>query len=592
MKKFLQKMGSFKLEESFSETKQKFLNFIRLHPEVFCLSLLLLSCLMFLFFGLGKYPLTDVDETRYAVMARDLLHSLDWNSLMLNGVPFLEKPPLYFWLVGASIKLFHTFSPFSVRFPIAVLSSFLIFSTYYLGKKVLSRKFGMISALVLLSSIFFLIFAHVAILDMVLTVFVAGAIYSAFLTHFCQEKNKKYFWFGFYVFIGLGFLSKGLLALALPVVIIFTYNLLTKTLKDMFKPINLLPGLFVFLLISLPWHLVMYQEYGFRFVREYFLAHHFARFINSVSIGRERPFLYFVPVFLLGFLPWTFTFIAFLIDGFKKLGAKYKAAEGKFVQKLVALVNVENNEQKLILFASIAFIIIFLVFSSSSTKLPTYILPVFPFASLLMGYYWWVADERSAYEKSIYNSTIILSAVLLIASFVGLIGFFFLPDDLQTQLVILKHITLNLLFMLVVFLMFRLKTKRALSIFAGYLVTMFVVISIGVFGIFNFIYSTGQNELEYFSFVTALNDAREQTQLVTFDFAVKPSVLIEYPKTVNFITDPEFDKLDKLLENKKASTFVIVKNKNFADNEVYQKELTDRLNQLVPGKKYSLYVSK
>ena len=83
------------------------------------------------------------------------------NVLLLNSVPFLEKPPFYFWIVGASIKLFGKFNEFAVRFPIALMATFLIFYTYFFGRKVLSRKFGLISAIVLLTSVFFLIIPKV-----------------------------------------------------------------------------------------------------------------------------------------------------------------------------------------------------------------------------------------------------------------------------------------------------------------------------------------------------------------------------------------------------------------------------------------------
>ena len=109
---------------------------------------------------------------------------------------------------------------------------------------------------------------------------------------------------------------------------------MTKRTKEIFKPINMLPGLLIFFALIIPWHLLMYMEYGNKFIKEYFLLHHFARFINSVSIGRERPFLYFVPVFLLGFMPWTFVFIAFVVDGFKKLIARYKTAGGNVIKPL------------------------------------------------------------------------------------------------------------------------------------------------------------------------------------------------------------------------------------------------------------------
>ena len=199
------------------------------HPDMFSLLLLSLLCGVFLFWGLDFYPLLDVDETRYAIMSRDLANSKDWNLLLLNSIPFLEKPPFYFWVVGASIKLFGSFSEFAVRFPIALMSSFLIFYTYFFGKKVLSRRFGLLSSVVLLTSVFFLMLSHVAILDMVLTVWLTSALYSAFLSFVVKEHHKKYCWWGFWTFAGLGFLAKGILAIAIPAVILLIYGFITKT---------------------------------------------------------------------------------------------------------------------------------------------------------------------------------------------------------------------------------------------------------------------------------------------------------------------------------------------------------------------------
>lgn len=588
MNNLLQKVSSFRVEDKFANLKDKCLNFINTKPEVFCLGLLAIACFFFLFYGLGIYPLMDVDETRYAVMSRDLIHSFDFNSLMLNGAPFLEKPPLYFWLVGLSIKFFGTFSPFAVRFPIAILSSFLVFFTYYVGKRIISRKFGVISALILLSSAFFLMLAHVAILDMVLTVFMTSAIYCALLTNFCEEKNKKFYWWYFYVFIGLGFLAKGILALAIPAVIVFTYGLITKTLKDVLKPINILPGVLIVLVSIIPWHFLMYKEYGFQFVKEYFLIHHFGRFMGSQYIGRERPLLYFVPVFLMGFLPWSFTFIAFLIEESKKLVAKFKSTEGKLGQKFYALLEANTNEQKLLLFSSICFAVIFLVFSSSSTKLPTYILPIFPFASLLTGYYWWVSDEKNEHEKPIYNTTLLFSTIFILAAMVGTIVYYFLPSDLQSNLNSFKNVSIVSLNFLAILLLLRLSTKRALSIFAGYVFTMFFIMILAVAHIFNFVYSQGENEIVKYSEISVRPN--NMSQLVTFDFAVKPSVLIGYDNHVIFITDPDFKQLDEVLKYGGGPTFVIVKNKNFRDDDNYRKQLEKRLELLSSGERYSLYV--
>lgn len=588
MKKALQNILSSKMEDKFSVIKEKTLGFVNKHPEISCLSLLTIACIFFLFFGLGFYPLIDVDETRYAVMARDLLNSFDWNSLMLNYSPFLEKPPLYFWIVAASIRFFNEFNAWAVRFPIALLSAGLIFFTYYMGKRIISRKFGMISALVLLTSIFFLILSHIAIIDMVLTVFVTCAIYCGFLTHFCEEKNKKYYWWYFYLFMSLGFLSKGILALAIPVCIMFIYNWITKSLKDIFKPINLIPGIIIFMLMVMPWHVIMYQQYGYQFIKEYFLIHHFGRFIGSAYIGRERPLLYFVPVFLLGFLPWTFVFIAFLVDRFQALASKFKSAQGNVKEKLITLLEANTNEQKLLLFFTVNFVVIFALFSSSSTKLPTYILPVFPAASFLTGYYWWISDERSQNEKPIYNVTLLLATIFTIAAIIGSVVFYFLPYDIQYKLDKLYPIVIIAIYMLALLLVLRLKAKRALSIFLGYIITMVFIISLAVGHIFNFVYSTGENEIVDYSKISIRpNNA---SQLITFDFAVKPSVLLWHEDYVNFITSPDFKELDRVLQYKGGPTFVIIKNKNMRNNKEYKKEIEKRLELIKSGEKYSLYV--
>ena len=585
MKEVLHKFSAAFGEKFAKPINEKFFGFIEKHPEIFCLTLLALLCFSLLFFGLDFYPLLDVDETRYAVMARDLSKSFDWSSLMLNGQTFLEKPPLYFWLVASSINLFGYFNELAVRLPIAILSTFITFSTYYVGKKVISRKFGMISALVLLSSVFFLIFSHIAILDMVLTVFMTSALYCGFLTHFCEEKFKKYLWWFFYLFIGVGFLSKGILAFAIPMTVMFAYNLVTKTLKDFFKPINMIPGLFVFALIAIPWHYVMYLEYGNRFIKEYFLLHHFARFIDSENIGRVRPFWYFIPVFFLGFMPWSFVFVAFLIDGFKKLIAKFKLAEGNLKSKLSNLVDVQNNEQKLILFASLYFVIVFLVFSLSSTKLPTYILPVFPAAALLTGYFWWVSDEKRENTRATSISTHILAIILLLAAIAGTIASCIFPYGLILKVSDFSSTTISAFYLLAIFLLLRLNTKRALSIFSSYLLVMIFVISLGVSHIFNLVYAGGQNEIvSYSKFAKGGN-----SQLVTFDFAVKPSAMIGYKDKVTFITDPDFKLLDEAIGYKDGPTFVIVKNVNL-ENADYDKKIKKRLEFVHKGERYSLFV--
>lgn len=339
-------------------------------PERFYLILLGLLSFIFLFVGMGAYPLVDVDETRYAVMSRDLLHH-NWNFLMLNGVPFIEKPPLYFWITAFSIKLFG-FHEYAIRLPMSILATLTVFFTYYTGKKIKTPKFGFYTATIMMANVFFIMLTRVAIIDMVFTALLTWTIYFGLLTEFVKDNNKKWCWTAFYLCMSFAFLAKGLLAIVFPCAIIGIHRIINKSVKEIFKPQYILSGLVLFLLINLPWHLAMYKEYGFEFIWVYFILHHFERLVNADALGKTRPFLYFIPVFFVGFLPWSFHFIGAIVDFFRK-----KLFKDKYV-----------------LFFAIYFIIIFGLFSVASGKLPTYVLPAVPPAAFLTAYFIYAKDLK------------------------------------------------------------------------------------------------------------------------------------------------------------------------------------------------------
>ena len=339
-------------------------------PERFYLILLGLLSFIFLFVGMGAYPLVDVDETRYAVMSRDLLHH-NWNFLMLNGVPFIEKPPLYFWITAFSIKLFG-FHEYAIRLPMSILATLTVFFTYYIGKKIKTPKFGFYAATIMMANVFFIMLTRVAIIDMVFTALLTWTLYFGLLTEFVKDNNKKWCWTAFYLCMSFAFLAKGLLAIVFPCAIIGIHRIINKSVKEIFKPQYILSGLVLFLLINLPWHLAMYKEYGFEFIWVYFILHHFERLVNADALGKTRPFLYFIPVFFVGFLPWSLHFIGAIVDFFKK----------------------KMFKDKYVLFFAIYFIIIFGLFSVASGKLPTYVLPAVPPAAFLTAYFIYAKDLK------------------------------------------------------------------------------------------------------------------------------------------------------------------------------------------------------
>ena len=564
----------------------KLKNFITEHPEISSVILLSVLCYLFLFFGLNFYNLIDVDETRYAVIARDMLSAGDWNILNLNSHPFLEKPPLYFWFVATSIKIFKTFTPFVVRLPIALLSSFLIFFTYFLGKKVLSRKFGLVSSTILLTSSFFLLLSHIAILDMLLNVFMASSLYCGYLALIRDDKFKKYLWWGFWLFAGLGFLAKGILAVAIPLVVIFTYCLITKKLKELFNPINCIIGLIIFLLIIIPWHLVMYNNFGMNFINEYFVKHHFARLLNSHDIGRKHGFFYFFGIFGFAFLPWILIFIGALCNGFKFVFNKFSNAQGTFFKKLQSIFNPENDEERFVLFFSIFFVVVFGVMSVSSTKLPTYILPALPAASILTGYLWCNVNNNII-NKTIIYSTNILAVLFAIIAILAVFAYKIFPSTIASYIYAIKYNACICCLFLSILLVYETKKFDLKMIFTGYILSMLFVIMLAVTTIFNIIYNCGEHELVYYSDFVQTYPSR----LVTFDFPVKPSVKINHPDYVYFITDRNFVELENHISIKFMPVYVIVKNKE-VKNGNYKDTLEKNLYLLHEGTKYSLYVNK
>ena len=173
---------------------KKIIDFIKKYDDIFIFSGLLILCYFIFFFNIGNYALMDVDETRYVSMARDMFHTKDFMTLYLNGEYFFEKPPLYFWGECLSFALFGKVTEFTARFPVALYGTLSTLLVYFTGKKIVSRRYGFISALILATTLEFVMLAKFAILDIVVTTCIGFSVMFGFLTQFVSDKNKKYMW--------------------------------------------------------------------------------------------------------------------------------------------------------------------------------------------------------------------------------------------------------------------------------------------------------------------------------------------------------------------------------------------------------------
>lgn len=534
---------------------EKFFDFIKKHGDLFTFLGLLIICYFIFFFNIGNYPLMDVDETRYVSMARDMFHCKDFLTLYLNGEFFFEKPPLYFWGECLSFAIFGKVTEFTARFPVALYGTLSTLLLYFTGKKIVSRRFGVISALILATTLEFVILAKFAILDIVVTTCVGFSVMFGFLTQFVQDKNKKYMWWLFYIFSGLAVMAKGIPGFVVPFAVMFFVTIANKTFKQVFKPQYILPGFLLFFLIVLPWHLIMFKIHDPLFFHEYIIKHHIERFLNSNEINREQPFYFYILTVLWGLVPWIFSAIAVGITKLKSI-KKFNVTE-------------LSNPQKYLLFNAIAFVVTMLFFSSSSTKLITYILPVYFFTACILGFVWEDYMFNKKYEKPINITIYILGGICILAGILTCFAKFVLPAQTYSDLLTIKWFCIILVLAFGISSILCAVKKHPKGVFACYVLFILITSAFGTKLFYNMDYKFGQNDLMRFAKyaqengkkVAVINDERKYS--VVYYYGIPTDM---DSRNVLFITlndKEEMKQLGHILDDK--NIVAIIRKKQYQE---------------------------
>ena len=553
---------------------EKTINFIKKHRDLFTFLGLLVICYFVFFFNIGNYALMDVDETRYVSMARDMFHGKDFLTLYLNGDYFFEKPPLYFWGECLSFAIFGKVNEFTARFPVALYGTLSTLLVYFTGKKVVSRRFGVISAIILATTLEFVILAKFAILDIVVTTCIGFSVMFGFLSQFVSDKNKKYMWWLFYIFSGLAVMAKGIPGFVVPFAVMFFVTLANKTFKQVFRPQYILPGFLLFFLIVLPWHIIMFKIHDPLFFNEYIMKHHINRFFSSSQIDRKQPFYFYILTLLWGLIPWIFSVIAIAI-------AKVKAIKNISFKDL-------SDRKKFLLFNGIAFLVTMLFFSVSKTKLITYILPVYFFTSFLIGALWENYMFNNKYKKPVNISVYILGGICILAGIVTCFSKYFLPAQVYSDLLIIKWFSISLVLLFGIFSIVCAVKNWTKGVFACYALLIIIASAFGTKLFYNMDYEFGQNDLMRF----AKYAKKKKKKIVVLNNERKYSVLYYYNSPVDKYTKSrvyyisqddknEMAKLGGILDDR--DVVVVVKEK-----QMPQVDKTLDFDILLDGRKYSL----
>lgn len=345
----------------------------RAHPFI-----LLAFCILLFFLGLGSVGLTDRDEGSNAEAAREMLQSGDWLTPTLNGVPRFAKPALIYWLISASYALFGV-SEVTARLPSALFGTALILMQYYFARRWLGPATGFRAALMLLLNFEIVALGHMVLTDMALTFFTTLGIYCFFEGMWGEGRAKLWYW-GFYAAMALATLTKGPVGVLVPLLALVPYLILTRKWLTVLRECRPVAGTFLFLGIAAPWYAGMFLLHGSAYAGSA-KGDTFTRYFSVIG-GHGGTLLFYVPVLLIGLFPWSGFLPAALVQALRGSRTTHE---------------LENPARSLAILCAVWVISVFVFFTLAATRLPHYIAPLFPAATLLVANTWdrWLAEPRA-----------------------------------------------------------------------------------------------------------------------------------------------------------------------------------------------------
>lgn len=279
------------------------------------LAVIIFSILFFRLSTLEILDLVDTTESRYAAVATQMLNNKNYVTPMIpkgaDDVPYLGKPPLHFWLMVESYRLFGI-DEWTSRLPSFISLLVIIFSFFLLSKNSLDKKLALRASAVLCSSLLMFTLSGTVLLDVTLTSFVSLSIVLAFL--FLENNNKNYL-YAFWLFLALSVLVKGPAGIVFCALPLLGYAIHQRKFKSLFSLLTPL-GIALFLAITAPWFYLS-EKANPGFLRYFFLNENVLRYMTKdygdlYGQGHVEPYGTALWMFALAFFPWTTIVFSYL----------------------------------------------------------------------------------------------------------------------------------------------------------------------------------------------------------------------------------------------------------------------------------------
>lgn len=318
-----------------------------------------LEWLVLWFFGLNLRALAEPDEARYAEVAREMFVSGNWLTPKLDGFNFFDKPPLQYWATSICYQLFGVHA-WTARLWVALTAMAAIAVTGWAGKRLYGATTGWLAAIVLGSTLLFFAGGHVNSMDMGVAAFMSIAVCMFLVANFDPQAASRRVWLNLagWASLALAVLSKGLIGLVFPTLTLLVFMLWERD-WSIWRRLTMGWGLALVVVLAAPWFIAISLRHP-DFFNYFFIQQQFTRFLVN-EYDRYQPWWFFLAVTLAGLFPWM-AFLPLSRAGWREL--RSGTAAERF------------------LLCWIAVILVF--FSISHSKLPLYILPIFPALALLI----------------------------------------------------------------------------------------------------------------------------------------------------------------------------------------------------------------
>ncbi|ANB01996.1 glycosyltransferase family 39 protein [Ectothiorhodospira sp. BSL-9] len=405
------------------------------------------------FYNLHGFALFDLDEGAFSEATRNMLERGDFLATYLFGEPRYDKPILIYWLQALSVSALGL-NEFALRLPSALASAGWMLLIWAFTRRVLDHPTALAAGIIGATTIGIVIVGRGAIADAALNLFIAGAMFAIFL-HF-REGGNRWVYLAF-VCMGLGFLTKGPVAVVIPLAVSLIFYVLKGRWRDWLRAAFNPLGIVLFLLLVLPWYLAITWREGPGFLLGFFLEHNLQRFLEPME-SHSGPLYYYLPVLLVVMLPYT----TVMLRSFVELKDRFR----------------DDLQGYLLLW----FLFVLALFSLASTKLPHYIFYGITPLFILMAMH---LDAVRSRFLLFLPPALLFGALLALPELVGLIKphvdddfILALLSDYQQHFGPLWHAFFAIATVAAVFFMFDRRMARAWRIFL-----LGLVMNVGVAGL-------------------------------------------------------------------------------------------------------------